>query len=558
MPFVIYVIRVLLRSFFYPLRLLKMPPDYVLLTLDGEYPDIPEPKQGFLRGKLLGKKLSLMELGEQFDQVARDRRVRGLVLHIASLKLSVAQLQTVRGFIVRLRESGKRVVTWGSTYDMAEYYVSTAADEVLIARGGSIEELGLSRGYVFLADALERIGLKGDFVQISPYKTAPDMLTRTQMSDEAREMANWLLDDTYAVIVADIAGDRGTDPEKIRAIIDGAPYTDAEALDAKAVDGIMNQEDLPAHLGTADRPARIVPYASCRKRLRPRPLVRPGGYVALIRVEGDIVDGRSGRPPVKPPFRLPLLLNPRAGDLTIVQQVRRVLKDKRAKALVLLVDSGGGSAASSEAMSSALRRLAKKKPVVCCMSSVAASGGYYVATPAKYIVAQPGTVTGSIGVLSGKIINEGMLEKLLIHHEVLQRGENATFYGSQRPFTKEEKERLLSSIRHTYELFLERVSAARKMPSGEIDAIGGGRVWTGRQAFERGLVDELGGLDVALSKARELSGLHPRATMREIPIPKSDGASIPSAAALFSYANEGVDQLRRAHALCICPLVERE
>ena len=379
MPFVIYVIRVLLRSFFYPLRLLKMSPDYVLFTLDGEYPDIPEPKQGFLRGKLLGKKLSLMELGEQFDQVARDRRVRGLVLHIASLKLSVAQLQTVRGFIVRLRESGKRVVTWGSTYDMAEYYVSTAADEVLIARGGSIEELGLSRGYVFLADALERIGLKGDFVQISPYKTAPDMLTRTQMSDEAREMANWLLDDTYAVIVADIAGDRGTDPEKIRAIIDGAPYTDAEALDAKAVDGIMNQEDLPAHLGTADRPARIVPYASCRKRLRPRPLVRPGGYVALIRVEGDIVDGRSGRPPVKPPFRLPLLLNPRAGDLTIVQQVRRVLKDKRAKALVLLVDSGGGSAASSEAMSSALRRLAKKKPVVCCMSSVAASGGYYVA-----------------------------------------------------------------------------------------------------------------------------------------------------------------------------------
>jgi len=558
MPFVIYVIRVLLRSFFYPLRLLKMPPDYVLFTLDGEYPDIPETKQGFLRGKLLGKKLSLMELGEQFDQVARDRRVRGVVLHIASLKLSVAQLQTVRGFIVRLRESGKRVVAWGSTYDMAEYYVAAAADEVLIARGGSIDQLGLSRGYVFLADALERIGLKGDFVQISPYKTAPDMLTRTQMSDEAREMANWLLDDTYAVIVADIAGDRGTNPEKIRAIIDGAPYTDAEALDAKAVDGIMNQEDLPAHLETGTKPARIIPYASCRKRLRPRPLVRPGGYVALIRVEGDIVDGRSGRPPVKPPFRLPLLLNPRAGDLTIVQQVRRVLKDKHAKALVLFVDSGGGSASSSEAMSSALRLLARKKPIVCCMSSVAASGGYYVATPAKYIVAQPGTVTGSIGVISGKIINAGMLEKLLIHHEVLQRGENATFYGSQRPFTKEEKERLLSSIRHTYELFLERVSDARKMTSGEIDAIGGGRVWTGRQAFERGLVDELGGLDVALSKARELSGLHRRTTMREISIPKSDGASIPSAAALFSYANEGVDQLRRAHALCICPLVERD
>ncbi|HDL85979.1 MAG TPA: signal peptide peptidase SppA [Candidatus Acetothermia bacterium] len=554
----IYAVRVLFRSFFYPFRLVKKPPDYVLFTLEGEYPDIPDSKQGFLRRKLLGKKLSLLELGEQFAHVARDQRVRGVVLHSASLKLSVAQLQTVRGFIAKLKESGKHVVAWGSTYDMATYYVATAADEVLIARGGSIGQLGISRGYVFLGDALERIGLKGDFVQISPYKTAPDMLTRTRMSDEAREMANWLLEDTHASIVDDIARDRETDLEKIKAIIDGAPYTDEVALEAKAIDGVMNQEQLPAHLGTPKKPARVVPYVSCRKRLLPRLLVRPGGYIALIRVEGDIVDGRSERPPVKPPFRIPLLLNPRAGDLTIVQQVRRVLKDKHAKALVLFVDSGGGSAASSEAMSSALRRLAEEKPVVCCMSSVAASGGYYVATPARYIVAQPGTITGSIGVLSGKIINAGMLEKLLINREVLQRGENATFYGSQQPFTVEEKERLLESIRHTYSLFLKRVSDARGMSSEEIDSIGGGRVWTGRQALERGLVDELGGLDVALSKARELAGLHPRTRMEEIPIPKADSIAIPSAVALLSYANEGVNQLRRAHTLCICPLVERD
>jgi len=555
---VIYAVRVLLRSFFYPLRLLKKPPDYVLFTLEGEYPDIPDPKQGFLRRKLLGKKLSLLELGEQFEQVARDRRVRGVVLHIASLKLSVAQLQTLRGYIAKLREGGKHVVAWGSMYGMPTYYVAAAADEILVARGGSIGQLGVTRGYVFLGDALERIGLKGDFVQISPYKTAPDVLTRTHMSDEAREMANWLLDDTYAAIVDDIAADRGSTLEKIKAIIDGSPYTDEAALDAQAIDGIMNQEDLPAHLGRQGKPARVSPYTSCRKKLRPRPLVRPGAYIALIRVEGDIVDGRNGRPPAKPPFRIPFLLNPRAGDLTIVQQVRRVLKDKRAKALVLFVDSGGGSAASSEAMSSALRQLAKKKPIVCCMSSVAASGGYYVATPAKYIVAQPGTITGSIGVLSGKIINEGMLEKLLINKEVLKRGENATFYGSERPFTAQEKERLLASIRHTYSLFLERVSTSRNKSKEEIDSIGGGRVWTGRQALEHGLIDELGGLDVALSKARELAGLHPRTQVREIPAPKSSSAPIPSTVALLSYATNGLDLLRCGHALCICPLVERE
>ena len=558
MLYAIYAIRVLLRSFFYPLRLLKKPPDYVLFTLEGEYPDIPEPKQGFLRQRLLGKKLSLLELGEQFEQVARDRRVRGVVLHIASLKLSLAQLQTLRGYIAKLRKGGKHVVTWGSIYNMSTYYVAAAGDEILISHGGSIGQLGLSRSYVFLGDALERIGLKGDFVQISPYKTATDMLTRTRMSDEAREMANWLLDDTFAAVIDDIAADRGSTPERIRAFIDGSPYTDEEALDARAVEGIMNQEDLPAHLGEQGKPARVVPYTSCRKKLLPRPLVRPGAYVALIRVEGDIVDGRNARPPAKPPFRMPLLLNPRAGDLTIVQQVRRALRDKRAKALVLFVDSGGGSAASSEAMSSALRQLAEKKPVVCCMSSVAASGGYYVATPAKYIVAQPGTVTGSIGVLSGKIINEGMLEKLLINREVLKRGENATFYGSERPFTAQEKERLLTSIRHTYSLFLERVSASRGKSKEEIDSIGGGRVWTGRQALEHGLVDELGGLDVALSKARELAGLHPRTQVTEIPAPKSSSALIPSTVALLSYATAGLDLLRGGHALCICPLVERD
>lgn len=558
MSYLIYVIRVLLRSFLSPLRLLKRPPDYVLFTLEGEYPDIPSPKQGFLRRKLLGKKLSLLELGERFEQVAHDRRVRGVVLHIADIKLSIAQIQTLRGFIVKLKESGKRVVAWASTYDTGAYYVAAAADEVLIARGGSVGQLGLSRSFIFLADALERIGLKGDFVQISPYKTAPDMLTRTRMSDEAREMMNWLIDDTYSVIVDDIAADRKINPEQARELIDHSPYTDDSAMDAKAIDGVMNQEELPAYLGTEKRPARIVPYANCRKRLHPRHLVRPGGYVALIRVEGDIVDGRSGRPPVKPPFQIPLFLNPRAGDLTVVQQVRRVLKDKRAKALVLYVDSGGGSATSSEAMSSALRQLAKKKPVVCCMSSVAASGGYYVATPAKYIVAQPGTITGSIGVLSGKIINEGMLEKLLINKEVLERGENATFYGSDRPFTVEEKERLLESIRHTYSLFLERVSNARSKTPEEIDAIGGGRVWTGRQALDNGLVDELGGLDTVLSKARKFGDLHPSARMREIPVPKSDSAPIPSAMALLAYAKEGIDQLQKGRALCICPLISSD
>jgi protease IV len=558
MAFLIYGIRSLLRFLLLPLRLIARTPDYVIFTLEGEYPDLPTPKEGFLRRRLMPKKTSLFELGERFEHVAGDRRVRGVLLHLTGLKLSIAQLQTVRGFIRKLQERGKRVITWASDYDMAAYYLAAATDEILLAHWGAIFQLGISRSYVYLGEALERIGLKADFVQISPYKSGADMLARSEMSEEARKMADWILDDTYASILQDIASDRGTDSESIKALVDGAPYIDQAAQEAGAIDGILNQEDLPEYLGNSGRPAKLVPYAGCRRKLLPRLLKRPGSYVGMIRVEGSIVDGRSSRPPMKPPLKLPLLLEERVGDLTVVQQMRRALTDKRAKALLLFVDSGGGSATSSEAMASALSRLAQKKPVVVFMSSVAASGGYYVAAPAGCIVAQPGTITGSIGVIAGKLVDTGMLEKLLIHREVLQRGENATFAGSHRRFTDEERERLLVMIKHNYSQFLDRVGSGRGMSAEAIDAIGGGRVWTGRQALENGLVDELGGLDVALAKARELAGLHPRARMREIPIPKAENLPIPSPLALLSYAKEGADQLQHARVLYLCPFIESD
>lgn len=555
MAYIVYLIRVLFRVVSYPFRRLQRPPDYVLFTLEGGYPDLPPPKRGVITRLLTPKQGSLLELKDQFERVARDGRVRGVVLHLAGLKGSVAQLQALRGLMRTLRRHGKHVVVWASHYDTGGYYVAAAADEVFIAHGGSVGPLGLARGYVFLADALARVGLEADFVQISPYKTAADMLTRTEMSAEARKMAEWLIDDTYSAIVADIARDRDIDPEQVKALIDGAPYTDEEAQEVGAVDGILNQEELPDYLAESNRPVRISPFSICRRKLLPRPLVRPGGYVALIRVEGAIIDGRSGRPPLPSP-RIPLVLEPRTGDLTVIHQLRRVLQDKRAKALVLFIDSGGGSATASEAMASALGQLAEKKPVVVYMSSVAASGGYYVATPAGYIVAQPGTITGSIGVLGGKLVSAKLLEKLLINREIIQRGKHATFFGTQRPFTDEERARVFTSIKRTYDLFLDRVASGRKLAREEIDAIGGGRVWTGRQALRHGLVDALGDLEAALARARELAGLSPRSAVREIPVPKEGGAPIPSTAALLSYAAAGIDQLRHGGALCICPLVE--
>ena len=558
MAVAVYLIRILLRALVYPLRLLGRAPDYVLLTLGGDYPDLPAPKEGFVRRRLMPRKTSLFELGRRLEHVAGDRRVRGVVLHLCGPRLSMAQIQTVRGFIADLRARGKRVVTWAPDYDMATYYLAAAADEILSPRGGSIFQLGLSRSHVFLGDLLERVGLQADFVQISPYKTAGDMLTRTGMSEEARKMADWLLDDAFTTITQDLTRDRETDVETVKRLIDGAPYTDEAARAAGAIDGILNEEELPAHLGSSGRPARLVPYAACRRSLLPRPPDHPGGYVAVVRVAGTIVDGRSSRPPVKPPFDLPFLLSERAGDLSVVQQLRQALADRRAKAVVLFVDSGGGSATSSEAIASAISRVREQKPVVVCMATVAASGGYYVAAPASHIVAQPGTITGSIGVVFGKLVDVKLFEKLLVHREVLQRGESATLFASSHPLTGEERARLLHLIQHAYDQFLDRVANGRKMSSEAVDAIGGGRVWTGRQALENGLVDELGGLDAALAKARKLGGLHPRSRVREIPFPKGDRLGVPSPVALFSYVKDGADQFRRARALYLCPLIRSE
>jgi protease-4 len=375
------------------------------------------------------------------------------------------------------------------------------------------------------------------------------------MSAEAREMTDWLIDDVYCQLVGAIAGGRGITEEEAKALIDGGPYMGGQSVDAGAADAVIGEEDLPIHLAHNGKPARLSPYASVRRHLLALPVHRPGRYVALLRIAGDIVDGRSAQPPVKPPFQVPLILNERTGDLTVVQEARTLLCDRRAAAVVVHVDSGGGSATASEAMAAALKKVAEKKPLVVSMSSVAASGGYYVATPGQWIMAEPATLTGSIGVLSGKLVSGGLFEKLLFHREIISRGRRAKFFGGSQPFNEEERKCVQQLITQTYELFLERVCASRELSRDAVDAVGGGRVWTGRQALEHGLIDEFGGLERALDKARQLAGLSRLARVREVKVGKKETAPIPDSKNAFEYAFDGLRVLQRASALCLCPLV---
>jgi len=502
------------------------------------------------------KILTLRELGVQFRQVARDPRIKGIVLRLYGVNAPPAQLQSFRDLIQEVRTAGKRVIVWSHDYSFAAYYLASAADEVLLQRAGSVTAFGQELRYYFLADALERVGIKGDFVQITPYKTAPDMLMRTSMSEQAREMANWLLEDLYGQYLEGIADGRSMSVDQVRELIDGSPYTGERAHEVGAVDGVLGEEELPAHLGTESKPARIAPYKVAKKRILHVRLARPGKAIAVLRIAGDIIDGRSSTSPIKVPFRVPLLFSEKAGDLTVVHQARALARNKRIAAVVVHVDSGGGSATSSEAMAAALKTVADVKPLIISMGTVAASGGYYIATPGAKIIAQPGTVTGSIGVVIGKLVTAGLYEKILFHREIISRGKHAGYVSGAQPFTDEERQSLKDTIVQIYEQFLSRVSVSRDMTRDEVDAIGGGRVWTGHQAKEHGLVDELGGLDLAIQRAREAAGLGRYCRILQVkPSKKLLAPSSPTTAGVLEYAMQGIRLFSPGKALFLTTLV---
>jgi len=529
------------------------PPDYVTFLIEEDMPALPDPPvppwQRFFRRQ----RLSVRELGRRFEAIEKDPRIKGVVLHLRPVPMSLALLQDMRELVARLRKSGKRVMAWAPFYTTGTYYLACACDEILLLPTGIVQPLGLSSTGLFLAQGLARVGIQADFVQVSPYKTAADVLTRSKMSDEMREQIRWLLKSQHEQLAEAIKDGRKLDADGALQVIDGSPYTDEQAVARKVVDAVLPEEQLPQRLSSGAE-VRIGDWDQARRRMsRPAPRLRLGSYVAIIRIEGTIIDGRSGRPPVAPPVEIPILGDPRAGDLTVVQVARQVAADRRAAAAVVYVDSRGGSVTASEAMRQALAVVAAKKPVVIAMGPVAGSGGYWVATPGRWIVARPGTLTGSIGVLTGKLVTGGLWAKLLVNRETVAEGRHTLMEGDEKPYTAEERQIVQSMIDRAYGTFLDVVASARGVTRSEVEPIAGGKVWTGAQALERKLVDELGGLDAALTKARSLAGLPDTTLALEVHPPKRALApqTLPTAAALAGYLLEGISLFNRTpvHAL---------
>lgn len=516
-------------------------PDYVVIRLHGAYRDCPLPIHPLLR-RLRPPRPTLLELAERFQALARDEHVRGVIVELGDLQLASAQVDTLRGLLAETRRAGKRVIAWSHSYTRASYQVATAADEVLLLPGGSVGPLAIASGFPFLADGLARLGVQADVLAISPYKTAADMISRTEMSDEAREMAEWLLDSVFDQHLRAIAEGRDVSIDRARELADATPCTDLRALELGLVDALVTHEELPSRLRQGDALPRVEHWDRAAGSLgsRPSPM---GQQVGLISIEGTIAHGESSRPPVPAP--VPFVGPGRTGDLTIADAARRAIEDPRIGAVVVHVNSPGGSATASESMRSALAELAGRKPVVMSLGPVAASGGYYVATAARPIVAQPGTLTGSIGVVGGKVVVGGLLEKLGVNVEFLARGRHALIASPTRMFSDEERAIFFNTMRRSYDLFLDRVCEGRTMQRDALEPLAGGRVWTGQQAMEHGLVDESGDLDHAIRRARTLARLPERAPVRLLnptggfplmPPVADDGASLLSLLGLRSPA----------------------
>jgi protease-4 len=482
-------------------RLLGRPPDYVWIEVSGSLPEF-ESRVGFLQRRLRPGPTgpSVEKIREQLRRISADGRPRGVVLRIRNLGAGWATLEELRRELGVFRERGGRVVAYLMEADSRSYYLACAADEILAPPLTTLGVVGLRAQVNFLRDALNRVGLEAEVVAVSPYKSAGEPFVRNDFSKESREQAERLLDRRYEELVGAIARARKITPEEVRSRIDLAPFGAPEALAKGLLDGVCYEDELPEKLGTEDVRARLAEWGVANRSLRVpyrRSLRRRVGLVSL---SGGIVRGKNRKIPVP----LPIIGGEQAGNESIVAALRLAESNRRVAAILFHVESPGGDAFASDLIWREVERIRAKKPVVVLMGDVAASGGYYVSAAANHVVARRNTITGSIGVLSIRPIAEDLYEKLGVNPVSLERGARAGLLDLSRHPTPDEMEVLKDQIRFIYDEFKDRVSRGRNLEATDLEGIAGGRVWTGAEAHELGLADEVGGFREALGKAREL------------------------------------------------------
>jgi protease-4 len=473
---------------------------YLLVEVDGRVEEPPaQPREwwSLLQGER-AQRFSLHAFHALVDQVATDDRVRGLVVVVKSLRAGFATTTSFRAVLGRARAAGKHVVVHlphgGAT---KEAYAAVAADRTVLGPHAVLAPVGVLSSVRYVRTALDRVGVVPEIHARGRFKTAAEAIERSAMSDAQREQVGALLDGIHRELVRAIAEGRGVDEARAEAIVNGAPYTGHEATTAGLIDDVAYEDEIPTRLEEGSgRPAlRDAPsYASAHRPLMPRAL-RSAAALAVVRVHGAITSAVGGLPV----FRLAI-------EERIVATVRHARANPLILGVLLHVDSPGGGLIPSARIHHELTLLAQDKPVVACMGDVAASGGYWVAQAAHEIVAQPTTITGSIGVVAARLVLEPLLSRLGVATQVLHRGARARLLDPSLPLGDDEKRVIDRELEHAYRAFLEIVATGRNRTVEEIEPLAQGRVWLGADAHRHGLVDRLGGFEYALASLRTRVG----------------------------------------------------
>lgn len=450
-----------------------------------------------------------------------DPAVRGVALHIHDAAFGLAKAQELRRQIAELDRAGKPVRCYLETAGEGgngtlEYYLASACTSISLAPAGEINLLGLYADSPFLRGGLDKLRIEPSFLTAGEFKSAGEIFTEVRHSPAARVALDALLDGFYGQIVEGIASGREQDAATVRDWVAAAPLSATKALELGLVDELAYPDEFSDSLekpaeGEEDAP-ELADFLAYARRESGR---LPGGKrLAILYAQGAIVRGGGG----SDPFASEMLL----GSADIAAELRDLAEDEGVVAVVLRVDSPGGSALASDLILREVERLREIKPVVVSMSDVAASGGYYIAARATSIVAEPATITGSIGVVTGKLATGRFQEELLgITHDPLQRGANADLYSPLKPYDERQTALMRGRVNEIYGRFLDHVAAGRELDRAAVEAVAGGRVWTGTDAKAVGLVDELGGLDRAVELAREAAGVPAADKLPLVYLPKA-------------------------------------
>jgi len=489
----------------------------LVLRLSGDLPDYVA-EEPLVKAFGIRQKQSFSSLLTQLRKAKVDNRISAVMLDIDFPGIGWGKADEFRNAVKDFKASGKPVYAYMEIGTNREYYLATAADKIFVPPSGDIYINGFAAEAMFYKGSLDKLGIEAEVIQIGPkYKNAPDQYTKKEMGDGQREVLNAVLDEYFSRFTNAIAESRKKSVDDVKGLVDGAPYNAVQAKSLGLIDDAFYREqvdtDLKAKLGyKEDDKLRTISGGDYREIPSDSLGLNKGEKVAIIYASGAINVGHSTNGPLNGEM---------VGSDTIVSAINDAAEDKGIKAIVLRVDSPGGSALASDLMWHAIENAKTKKPFVVSMSDVAASGGYYIACNANKIVAEPSTITGSIGMFLGKPVVKGLYDWLGVTNQYVMRGKNSGIFRETEKWTPEERAKMEEMAKGVYyDNFLPKVAKGRGKTDEEINTIGQGRVWTGTQAKANGLIDEFGGLERAIDIAKSLANLPADKDVRRVVFPE--------------------------------------